>query len=248
METLMSGGILMIPLGICALLGLAFIIERFVVLGKVPDDDTAQAEFEAAERILLNEGEVAAAQHCNAGEGPLNFVFASLLKRFDTLMIELREFKDTNERLAQMAEKAGAGSLGNFMIQQKELSDMKEELVLETEEAGKSYLGKSLVLLNTIGNIAPLLGLLGTILGMITAFEAIAVAGTGDPKVVAGGISQALVTTATGLSIAIPAIVAYRYFARRADGLRGRLEVYGHAFANALLVAGQSQMDRAEAS
>ena len=76
METLMSGGVLMIPLGICALLGLAFIFERFVVLGKVPDDDTAQSEFEAAERILLNEGEVAAAQHCNAGEGPLNFVFA----------------------------------------------------------------------------------------------------------------------------------------------------------------------------
>ena len=128
METLLAGGILMIPLGICALLGLAFIIERFVVLGKVPDDETAQAEFEAAERTLMNEGQVAAAQHCNAGEGPLNFVFASLLKRFDTLMIELREFKDTNERLAQMAEQAGAGSLGNFMIQQKELSFTRARL------------------------------------------------------------------------------------------------------------------------
>ena len=159
-------------------------------------------------------------------------------------MVELREFKQTNERLGQLAEQAGAGSLGNFLIQQKELSDLKEELILETEEAGKNYLGKSLVLLNTIGNISPLLGLLGTILGMITAFEAIAVAGTGDPKVVAGGISQALVTTATGLSIAIPSIVAYRYFARRADSLRSKLNVYGHAFANTLLVAGQTQMEK----
>lgn len=244
MDTLVSGGILMIPLGLCALLGLAFIIERFLVLGRVPDDTTAQNEFEEAERILLNDGEVAAAQHCSNGSGPLNYIFAALIKRFDTLMVELREFKQTNERLGQLAEQAGAGSLGNFLIQQKELSDLKEELILETEEAGKNYLGKSLVLLNTIGNISPLLGLLGTILGMITAFEAIAVAGTGDPKVVAGGISQALVTTATGLSIAIPSIVAYRYFARRADNLRSKLNVYGHAFANTLLVAGQTQMEK----
>ena len=61
MDTLVSGGVLMVPLGLCALLGLAFIIERFLVLGKVPDDSTAQNEFEEAERILLNDGEVAAA-------------------------------------------------------------------------------------------------------------------------------------------------------------------------------------------
>ena len=93
------------------------------------------------------------------------------------------------------------------------------------------------MVLNTIGNVAPLMGLLGTIIGMITAFEAIAVAGTGDPQVVAGGISQALVTTATGLIVAIPTIVAHRFLARRADASRQALEVYGHAFANSLIIA-----------
>ena len=68
-------------------------------------------------------------------------------------------------------------------------------------------------------------------------------AGTGDPKVVAGGISQALVTTATGLAIAIPTIVAYRYLARRAEHQRSRLEVYGLAFVNTLLMTGQEPLE-----
>lgn len=240
METIISGGILMIPLGVCAILALTFIVERSWVLSRIPDEGQAQAELEAAERLLLSEGEAAAARHCQQQKGPLGFVFAALMKRFDTLMLERREFAPTNQRLTRLAEQAGAGAMGQFLLQQKELSDLKEELILETEEAGKAYLGRYLVVLNTIGNVAPLLGLFGTVLGMIQAFDAIAAAGTGDPKVVAGGISQALVTTAAGLTIAIPAIVAYRYLARRADHSRGHLEIYGHAFANSLLAASQT--------
>ena len=86
-------------------------------------------------------------------------------------------------------------------------------------------MGKHLPIINTIGNIAPLIGLLGTITGMIVAFESIAASGAGDPKVVAGGISQALVTTATGLIVAIPSIVFYRYLARTADRSLERVEV-----------------------
>ena len=70
---------------------------------------------------------------------------------------------------------------------------------------------------------------------MIQAFESIAAAGTGDPKVVAGGISQALITTATGLIIAIPAIVFYRYLGHKADASRSNIEVYAISFANTLL-------------
>ena len=95
-------------------------------------------------------------------------------------------------------------------------------------------------MLNTIGNIAPLLGLLGTITGMIVAFESIAVAGAGDPRVVAGGISQALVTTASGLVIAIPTIISYRYLARKAESLLETVEVYGHAFSNSLIMTTQA--------
>ena len=243
MENLLAGGILMIPLGLCAVLSLAFIIARISVFSRIPNEQAAQQTLEEAERALVDGGEEAAAQYCRNHKGPLCYIFASLLKRFDTLMVERREFRPTNERLAHMAEQAGAGDLSRFLLEQKGLSDLKDDLVLETDEAGKTYLSRYLAVLNTIGNISPLLGLFGTILGMITSFEAIAVAGTGDPKVVAGGISQALVTTATGLAIAIPTIVAYRYLARRAEHYRSRLEVYGLAFVNTLLIAGQEQLE-----
>lgn len=72
--------------------------------------------------------------------------------------------------------------------------------------------------LGTIASIAPLLGLLGTVIGIIQAFNDITSKGTGDPRVLSGGIAQALITTAAGLCVAIPALVGYRY-------LRGRIEI-----------------------
>ena len=237
-DIIISGGWTMVPLILCALLAIAFIFERLIVLSKVPTAQQAEAQLETVERVLTGEGEEAAVEHCARGRGPLNYVFAALMKRYDTLMIEHREFESTRGRMIEMTSKGGAGELGEFFTMQKELSDMKDELILELDEAGASYLGRYLTMLNTIGHIAPLLGLLGTIIGMIVAFKSIAIAGTGDPKVVAGGISQALVTTATGLVIAIPTIVAHRYLARRADGSREVLEAYSHAFANALIMSG----------
>lgn len=73
--------------------------------------------------------------------------------------------------------------------------------------------------LGTIAAITPLLGLLGTVIGMIKVFTEIMVQGTGNASVLAGGISEALITTAAGLSIAIPALVLHRYFQRRIDTL-----------------------------
>lgn len=76
-----------------------------------------------------------------------------------------------------------------------------------------------LTALGTIAAIAPLLGLLGTVFGMITVFNAIMVEGTGNAGVLAGGISQALITTAAGLTVAIPAMISHRFFLRRMDTL-----------------------------
>lgn len=94
---------------------------------------------------------------------------------------------------------------------------MKENI----EEAGRHAvhtLERYLNALGTIAAITPLLGLLGTVLGMITAFSKITQAGVGDPATVAGGISQALFTTAAGISVAIVALIFYRYFKGRVDG------------------------------
>jgi biopolymer transport protein ExbB len=78
--------------------------------------------------------------------------------------------------------------------------------------------------LGTIASISPLLGLLGTVTGMIRTFKAITVAGIGNPTAMAGGISEALITTAAGLLVAIPAMVAYRYLRGRVDGLVIQME------------------------
>ncbi len=82
------------------------------------------------------------------------------------------------------------------------------------------YLG----MLGTIAAVSPLLGLLGTVVGMIRTFRAITVAGVGDPTAMAGGIAEALITTAAGLIIAVPALMAYRYLRGRVDALVIRME------------------------
>jgi biopolymer transport protein ExbB len=95
------------------------------------------------------------------------------------------------------------------------------------EDAGRHVahdLDRYLNMLGTIAAISPLLGLLGTVTGMIRTFEAITTAGIGNPTAMAGGISEALLTTAAGLLVAIPALVAYRYLRGRVDSLVIQME------------------------
>ncbi len=81
------------------------------------------------------------------------------------------------------------------------------------------FLERGLPVLATVANVAPMLGFLGTVIGMILAFQAIETAGQVEPGLVAGGIKVALITTATGLSIAIPVNIAYNFFVTRIDRL-----------------------------
>jgi len=93
--------------------------------------------------------------------------------------------------------------------------------------AGKTeldFLERGLVWLATIANVAPMLGFLGTVIGMILAFAAIEAAGQVEPALVAGGIKVALITTAAGLAIAIPVNVAYNFFVTRVDKLISDME------------------------
>jgi len=95
---------------------------------------------------------------------------------------------------------------------------MKESI----EEVGRHVAHELERFLNTLGTIAsitPLLGLLGTVIGMIKVFAVITAQGVGDPAVLAEGISEALITTAAGLTVAIPSLMFYRYFRGRVDEL-----------------------------
>lgn len=100
---------------------------------------------------------------------------------------------------------------------------MKESI----EEAGRHVvleLERYLSTLGTIASITPLLGLLGTVLGMIKVFTVVSTIGVGSPTDMAGGLSEALITTAAGLSVAIPSLMFYRHFQRRIDELVATME------------------------
>ncbi|MCK5190519.1 MAG: MotA/TolQ/ExbB proton channel family protein, partial [Methylococcales bacterium] len=96
----------------------------------------------------------------------------------------------------------------------------REMMKISIEETGRQVVHDLERFLNTIGTIAsvtPLLGLLGTVVGMIKVFAAIMIHGVGDPGILAGGISEALITTAAGLTVAIPSLIFHRYFERLVD-------------------------------
>jgi biopolymer transport protein TolQ len=98
-------------------------------------------------------------------------------------------------------------------------------MVLETQvDAEHDLLGRHIVWLATLGSVSPLLGLLGTVLGVMDAFIGIATSGAGNLAAVAPGVAEALVTTVAGLAVAIPAVIAYNVFTARQNFVAAELE------------------------
>jgi len=104
-----------------------------------------------------------------------------------------------------------------------------------------AFLERGMVWLATVANIAPLLGFLGTVSGMIRAFEAIARAGDVEPSLVASGISEALITTATGLAIAIPIQAFHNFFVSKIDRIVIDMEESSSAFVDTLVEMGYGE-------
>lgn len=95
---------------------------------------------------------------------------------------------------------------------------MKEEIVNNVRQELRT-LEKRLGILETVASVAPILGLLGTVVGMIKVFSVITSQGVGNASALSGGISEALLTTAFGLTVAIPALICYNYFIRKSEDL-----------------------------
>jgi len=110
--------------------------------------------------------------------------------------------------------------------------DEIKEILVENGKQEVHKIGKGLSLLETIGGIAPLLGLLGTVIGILKVFNVIQMMGVGQAPAMAGGISEALITTIAGLSIGIPAVVAYNYFISKSEGLILEMEKYSSRLLN----------------
>lgn len=116
----------------------------------------------------------------------------------------------------------------------------RDQMMERLEDTGRHVVHELERFLNTLGTIAsisPLLGLLGTVTGIIRAFNVINEGAMGDPRMLSGGISEALITTAAGLLVAIPALVAYRYLRGRVDGLVVEMEKQAIALADAVETA-----------
>ncbi len=88
----------------------------------------------------------------------------------------------------------------------------------------RTKLEKNLNILGTLGNISPLIGLFGTVVGIIRAFHSLSVSGSAGPSVISAGIAEALLTTAAGLVIAVPSVVFYNYYLRRVNTIMNEIE------------------------
>ena len=177
----------MVPIAICSVVALAYVVERAIHLrpGALGSRKLARGVVEELQRG----GAQSALARCEASSTSLGRILAVGLRRAD------QPFLDRDQAVGDAAS-----------------SEMRR-------------LSANLRPLLIVWLIAPLLGLLGTVWGMIRSFGEIATqSGLGKPELLAGGIYQALTTTAAGLAVAIPAIVAYHWLKGRIEGFARRVE------------------------
>ncbi len=133
------------------------------------------------------------------------------------------------------AQKHPAGPVMHKLVAVSENSaDLVEETLYEQLMGVQAKAGTLLPVIAITAATAPLLGLLGTVSGMISTFNLITLFGSGDPKPLAGGISEALITTLFGLVVAIPALILHAFLSRRAQGITQTTERLGLSFVNGL--------------
>jgi len=139
---------------------------------------------------------------------------------------QLVETNQINDKVIAALEQSSP--LGRVLAAGLASRNRSREIMMERlEDTGRHVVHELERFLNTLGTIAgisPLLGLLGTVTGIIKAFNAIQAGAMGDPKMLSGGIAQALVTTAAGLVVAIPSLIAYRFLRGKVDRIVVEME------------------------
>ena len=136
-----------------------------------------------------------------------------------------RQNQLTPERISKMRSGSPLGRmLTAGLVNRYHSREVMKEAINDTGRHVVAELERHLSTLGTIASVTPLLGLLGTVIGMIDVFAVIMDAGVGNPGVLAGGISKALITTAAGLSVAIPTLMFHRYFNSQVNKLAIAME------------------------
>jgi len=162
------------------------------------------------------------------------------------LIKRVTDLTDKNQVTPKVIEALEKNSpLGRVLAAALANRDRGREIMMErVEDTGRHViheLERFLNSLGTIASIAPLLGLLGTVTGIIRAFNAVMLGGMGDPRLLAGGISEALITTAGGLAVAIPSFIAYRYLRGKVEGIVIDMEKIADKFADSLGATPQAE-------
>jgi biopolymer transport protein ExbB len=157
---------------------------------------------------------------------------------FSDLTQILRDLKESKREAALRHAKRLPGPSGALLVAAVEHAHEKkeyiEEVLYEQMLRTKPRIERWLPFLALTAAASPLLGLLGTVTGMISTFNMISLFGTGDPKTLSGGISEALITTECGLYIAIPALLVHAMLQRKAKGIMGGMEQMSVGFINGL--------------
>ena len=189
LEFILSGGLIMWPLVFCSMLALAVIIDRIRAF-RLANEDTVRLRMRVSD--LLMEGNIdSAIRACEKASGPVAAVLLAGLSKYRKMIRLGRPASEIEITVAKTMEDYAPRALD----------------ALETRVSW----------LSMVGSLSPLLGMTGTVTGMIASFDALRESAGLDAGAVSAGISEALITTAAGLLIAMPAVVAYQLFSRRID-------------------------------
>lgn len=140
------------------------------------------------------------------------------------IIIAIKKIRSNEDvRVAERICEANEGPFANIVLTTLQNQDLPrdelKDIILDQGRQQVRVLERGLVTLETIAAASPLLGLMGTVIGMMKTFNIISQQGIGQTSVLSGGISEALITTVTGLAIGIPALVAFNYFTNKAESL-----------------------------
>jgi biopolymer transport protein ExbB len=156
----------------------------------------------------------------------------------------LRHLESSEQEKALAHARSIAGPAGELLATAVEHMDEKkeyiEEVLYEKMLGARTRLERGIAFLALTATAGPLMGLLGTVMGMIATFKLISSFGSGDPKLLASGISEALMATATGMAVAIPALLLHAFLSRKAKGIIGSMEQTAVGFINGVPETGKS--------
>ena len=207
MNYLMDGGWMMLPLLVCSIVLVAVIIDRQRAFSLAAKLDP-KALREKVVKMLVDGDVVGASAACRESEGPVAAVLLAGLEKFARLYQKGKSEQEIEAGVTKAMEDYAPKAM--------------------------SVLERRLGTLVLVSSIAPLLGMCGTVTGMINSFSVMAQAAGLDAGAVAGGISEALITTAAGLLIAIPGVVVYNMYQKRVEDWNVQLETTIAEFAQAI--------------